>query len=727
MLLYSRDALDSRDALGRLSKALVGVLLTAAPLRAHIYQWEDTGDGRVQSTTLTPGGGGVDAVPGEYLYRRDLTKAYLIGADLTGAYAYQANFTDADFTNANLTSATLSWTTLTGATFTDAVVRGAGLNNITSRGFGAAQLYSTASYQAGDLSGILFDGNNLTGWDFSSQDLSRTRYYGTILAGVDFTGATITGAILQDATSNGFTVAQFYSTASYQNLNLREVWLNYSDLTGWNFAGQDLTGASLQIATLLDADFTGAIIDNASFYSVTNSGFTAAQLYSTASYQAGGLRGVNLEFNDMSGWNFAGIDLTGANFNGADLAGSDLTGAIINDASLGDTALSETQLYSTASYQAGDLSGTNLGENYLSDVSFAGFNLERAGFGGANLEGTDFTGANIRGANFYAATFNGFTPQQLYSTASYQEGDLSGVSFLINDLAGWDFEEQNLQHAELSADLTGTNLRHAYLVNAVFDSSGITNIGLAIFHGADARGARMYLDDTSAGVNLIGPQGVVHGIDLTTEELWIVRDYDGDSDMYNPIAPIAIHVEDGFSTNDDSTIEVRLEADAWDSTISFEPGIAVTLDGTLELSFTPDVDVTGQVGRSFALFDWTGVAPTGAFNVVSEHEWDLSSLYTTGVVTLTSAEQPLYGDYNGDGAVDAADYTVWRDNVDAPAGSLPNDPGSGPIGAAQYETWRDNYGRTSPSDAAVVPEPATAFIGLAPVICAAPSRRRQRR
>ena len=66
-----------------------------------------------------------------------------------------------------------------------------------------------------------------------------------------------------------------------------------NDLTGWNFAGQNLdqrlTSAN---ATLTGADFTGAEVRGASFYSTTDSGFTAAQLYSTASYQAGDLTGI---------------------------------------------------------------------------------------------------------------------------------------------------------------------------------------------------------------------------------------------------------------------------------------------------------------------------------------------------------------------------------------------------------------------------------------------------
>src|SRR5262245_11289429 len=82
------------------------------------------------------------------------------------------------------------------------------------------------------------------------------------------------------------------------------------------------------------------------------------------------------------------------------------------------------------------------------------------------------------------------------------------------------------------------------------------------------------------------------------------------------------------------------EADAWDSTISFAPGISVTLGGTLELTFADDVNLASQLGRTFDLFDWTGVSPTAAFAVVSPYRWDLSNLYTTGEVTLTAIPEP---------------------------------------------------------------------------------------
>jgi T5SS/PEP-CTERM-associated repeat protein/autotransporter-associated beta strand protein len=72
----------------------------------------------------------------------------------------------------------------------------------------------------------------------------------------------------------------------------------------------------------------------------------------------------------------------------------------------------------------------------------------------------------------------------------------------------------------------------------------------------------------------------------------------------------------------------------------------------------------------------------------------------------------LAGDYNNNGSVDAADYVVWRKNVGAPAGTLPNDIDGGLIGPAQYATWRTHFGEPTSGSAvaasySAVPEPAT--------------------
>jgi hypothetical protein len=74
--------------------------------------------------------------------------------------------------------------------------------------------------------------------------------------------------------------------------------------------------------------------------------------------------------------------------------------------------------------------------------------------------------------------------------------------------------------------------------------------------------------------------------------------------------------------------------------------------------------------------------------------------------------QTLEGDYNSDGVVDAADYTVWRD------GGSPDDTQAG------YDIWAANYGATNLPEAASVPEPTCALILLSMVAGAMAYRQR---
>jgi uncharacterized protein YjbI with pentapeptide repeats len=82
----------------RYSCALVGgfLLLQAGLVRADIYQWEyvnpaDHSQGVQQSSTLAPGGAGVDAVPGADLSNLDLSMGYFVSHDLTAANFSQSN------------------------------------------------------------------------------------------------------------------------------------------------------------------------------------------------------------------------------------------------------------------------------------------------------------------------------------------------------------------------------------------------------------------------------------------------------------------------------------------------------------------------------------------------------------------------------------------------------------------------------------------------------------
>lgn len=75
------------------------------------------------------------------------------------------------------------------------------------------------------------------------------------------------------------------------------------------------------------------------------------------------------------------------------------------------------------------------------------------------------------------------------------------------------------------------------------------------------------------------------------------------------------------------------------------------------------------------------------------------------------------GDYNNDGQVDAADYTIWRDNVGAD--SIPNRGQgiTGAVGEADYDFWKSQFaGIGGSGQASPVPEPSSfiliAFSGL---------------
>ena len=68
-----------------------------------------------------------------------------------------------------------------------------------------------------------------------------------------------------------------------------------------------------------------------------------------------------------------------------------------------------------------------------------------------------------------------------------------------------------------------------------------------------------------------------------------------------------------------------VRCDCLSNPFSFASGVPVTLGGgTLRLTFAPDVSLASQVGRTFDLFDWTGVTPTGVFSVASPYAWNLS-------------------------------------------------------------------------------------------------------
>jgi uncharacterized protein YjbI with pentapeptide repeats len=66
---------------------------------------------------------------------------------------------------------------------------------------------------------------------------------------------------------SGITLPQLYSTASYQQRNLRGIGLVNNNLTGWDFSGQDLTGVRFDSSRLTNANFSFADLRGAAHLS----------------------------------------------------------------------------------------------------------------------------------------------------------------------------------------------------------------------------------------------------------------------------------------------------------------------------------------------------------------------------------------------------------------------------------------------------------------------------
>jgi hypothetical protein len=76
-------------------------------------------------------------------------------------------------------------------------------------------------------------------------------------------------------------------------------------------------------------------------------------------------------------------------------------------------------------------------------------------------------------------------------------------------------------------------------------------------------------------------------------------------------------------------------------------------------------------------------------------------------VVLRNDLRTLEGDYNGDGLVDAADYTTWRDTVGSSLLLAADGDRDNLIGAGDFTAWTSSYGRSNSASVAV-PEPSSA-------------------
>jgi hypothetical protein len=82
----------------------------------------------------------------------------------------------------------------------------------------------------------------------------------------------------------------------------------------------------------------------------------------------------------------------------------------------------------------------------------------------------------------------------------------------------------------------------------------------------------------------------------------------------------------------------------------------------------------------------------------------------------------LRGDYNQNGVVDAADYVVWRNELEDGGAGRADGNQDGEIDAVDYDLWKANFGKVADDNAlnlSATPEPTTVLsllLGLLPMV-----------
>jgi hypothetical protein len=106
-------------------------------------------------------------------------------------------------------------------------------------------------------------------------------------------------------------------------------------------------------------------------------------------------------------------------------------------------------------------------------------------------------------------------------------------------------------------------------------------------------------------------------------------------------------------------------------------------------------------------------------NLLMEVFADAATMNATAIPNPMPIEG-LPGDYNQNNVVDAADYTVWRDNLGG-VNALPNDDTMG-VDQDDYDRWKANFGMTAPGagggsvGTSAVPEPTSVVLALATLL-----------
>lgn len=229
-----------------------------------------------------------------------------------------------------------------------------------------------------------------------------------------------------------------------------------------------------------------------------------------------------------------------------------------------------------------------------------------------------------------------------------------------------------------------SHIMHRYFAAVVLAATATSSFATEIWTGPSLEFSKAPLADPSMAANQ----------DRITEGVWITRGsvrglYNAASESSQGATSPAGTMWAVGTTADLGT----LTFDTWLNTVAPNP---------------PAVGPPDSVGVDLVLH----LVESDIFIDLRFTEWGLGNGGGGSFAYVRSTPSLESGDFNGDGAIDAADYTIWRDTVGSGSDFRADANGDLAVDEADYSIWRATYGDTT---SVSVPEP----VGIAPSAIAA--------
>jgi hypothetical protein len=138
-------------------------------------------------------------------------------------------------------------------------------------------------------------------------------------------------------------------------------------------------------------------------------------------------------------------------------------------------------------------------------------------------------------------------------------------------------------------------------------------------------------------------------------------------------------------------------------------GAAASQFFDLEMRYTPGNNNVAVLWNGAQVSQWIGIPTTANHPQL----FQFGSQLTTGAgamdfkyVALRSLDPTFKGDYNGDAAINTADYSVWRENFGSYSNLAADGNANLIVDAGDFTYWRDRRSAA----ATAIPEPATILL-----------------